>query len=178
MPKTNAKTEAKVNKSKPAAKPVKAQTANTAPKRKPMPNGKSVNAGLDKREPKWSDRRVALVKAMRALGAVNFTTAVTAEDIAKKMGNVDGIKMIDRVDLVKIILDVYRTAELLHNGFAESCRHEGERGLRYFLTKKGQTTTFPAKEAAEKPAKEEKAAPKKKVSKPAKPEPGAQADAG
>lgn len=96
------------------------------------------------------------------------------------MGTVDSIKMIDRVDLVKIILDVYRTSELLHNGFAESCRHEGERGLRYFLTKKGQTTTFPVKEKVEKPAKEDKAdKPVKPVkAKKSKPEPGSQADAG
>lgn len=58
-------------------KPVVAKT-DTAPKRKPMPDGKSVNAQEEKREPKWNERRVALVKAMRALGAVNYTTAVTA----------------------------------------------------------------------------------------------------
>ena len=173
MPKVNIPVEKSTAK-KSATKAIKATKANTKPHRKAMPNGKSVNANLDKREPKWSERRIALVKAMRALGALNYTTAVTAEDIATKMGIVEGIKMKDRIDLVKIILDVYRPSELLHNGFAESCRHEGERGLRYFLTKKGQTTTFPQKEKAEKPAKEDKPVKKAKPKK----EPGAQADAG
>lgn len=117
------------------------QKANTAPKRAPMPNGKSVNASEAQREPVWSDRRVAVVKAMRKLGAVSDSTARTAEEICKSAG-----MAADDVFRVKVILDVYRTNELLHNGFAASCRHEGERALRYFLTKKGQKTTFPTAE--------------------------------
>ncbi len=125
----------------PAAKP------NTAPKSKPMSlDGKSVHSDEPVREPHWSPRRVALIKAMRALGAVNNGTAVTATEVAKKMGTVDGMKMIDRVDIVKIHLDVYRTSELVHNKFAASTKHEGERELRYYLTAKGQKTTFPVKE--------------------------------
>ena len=105
----------------------------------------SVHADQPTREPHWSPRRVKLVEAMRKLGAKSETSAVLAEDIAKAMGTVDGVKMIDRVDLVKIILDVYRTAELIHNGFAASSKHEGDRVLRYYLTKKGMATKFPVK---------------------------------
>jgi hypothetical protein len=134
-------------KDKPAAE-VKEQKAkvgvraSTAPKSLPLSNdGKSVHADLPKREPVWSERRVAVVKGMRKLGAVSESTAKTAIEIAKAAG-------IDQDDVyrVKVILDVYRTNELVHNGFAKSVRYPGERELRYFLTKKGQTTTFPVKE--------------------------------
>jgi hypothetical protein len=104
-------------------------------------DGKSVHADLPKREPVWSERRVAVVKGMRKLGAVSESTAKTAIEIAKAAG----IEQ-DDVYRVKVILDVYRTNELVHNGFAKSVRYPGERELRYFLTKKGQTTTFPVKE--------------------------------
>jgi hypothetical protein len=126
----------------PVAKPKEVHRANTAPKSLPLSNdGKSVHADLPKREPVWSERRVAVVKGMRKLGAVSESTAKTAIEIAKAAG-------IDQDDVyrVKVILDVYRTNELVHNGFAKSVRYPGERELRYFLTKKGQTTTFPVKE--------------------------------
>lgn len=123
---------------------------NTAPKSKPMPNGKSVHHTEPKREPKWNARRIAVVKAMRTLGAVDANNARTAGDIAKKAGSPDGVKLSERVDLVKIILDVYRTSELIHNGFAASTREEGERELRYYLTAKGRSTSFPVKEKAAK----------------------------
>jgi hypothetical protein len=129
------------------AKTAKApKAASKAPKSKPMPDGKSVHATEPKREPVWNSRRIALVKAMRKLGATGQDSARTPEDIAKTMGTVEGIKMTDRVDLIKIILDVYRTAELVHNGFAASTKHEGVRGNVYYLTQKGQKTTFPLKE--------------------------------
>jgi hypothetical protein len=107
--------------------------ANTAPKSRPMPNGESVHAGEAKREVRWSDRRIAVVKAMRKLGAVSQESARTAGEIAKKAG----IKE-DDVAKVKIILDVYRVTELLHNDYAKSYKEEGVRELRYFLTKKGR----------------------------------------
>lgn len=122
--------------------------ASKAPKSKPMPNGQSVHADQPTREPNWNPRRIAVVKAMRALGAIDASTAVTATEVGKKAGTVEGIKLGERVDLVKIILDVYRTSELLHNGFAASVRHEGERELRYYLTAKGKKTDFPQKAAA------------------------------
>jgi hypothetical protein len=146
------KAPAKPRKAKVAKKPAakKASKASkkksTAPKSKPMPDGKSVHATEPKREPKWNPRRIALVKAMRTLGAVDAESARSPEDIAKKMGTVDGIKMAERVDLVKVILDVYRTSELIHNGFAKSCKVEGVRGNCYYLTAKGQSTPMTNKE--------------------------------
>lgn len=125
---------------------------NTTPKSKPMPNGQSVHAGKPQREPNWNARRVAIVKAMRELKATSPTAGRTAAEIAAKAAKKGAPELADRVDLVKVVLDVYRTAELVHNGFAASVRLEGERELRYYLTKKGQTTTFPAKAKAEKAA--------------------------
>lgn len=121
---------------------------STAPLRKPMSNdGRSVNADEPKLGVKWTEFRVACVKAMRALGATSEAHAVTAEAIGKKMGKVkdkDGnvVDFNERIDKVKIYLDVYRTSELLHNDYAKSTRHEGERGLKYYLTPKGIKTDF------------------------------------
>lgn len=109
---------------------------------------KSVKSGEPTREPNWSPRRVAIVKAMRALGADGPTSAASAEDIMAKASKA-APELADRVDLVKIVLDVYRTSELLHNGFAKSVKHEGERGLRYYLTAKGMKTEFPQPKKAE-----------------------------
>lgn len=139
----------------------KSTKVNTAPKSKPMPNGKSVKALEPTREPNWTPRRVAVVKAMRAMGATGATGAVTAEDISVKAAKA-APELADRVDLVKIILDVYRTSELLHNGFAKSVKHEGERGLRYYLTAKGMKTEFPQIKEGKK-AKPEKSNKAKKV---------------
>lgn len=151
-PKAKPATKGKVVKGK--GKPAK---ANTAPKSKPMSNdGRSVHADLPTREPKWNDRRRNVVLAMRNLGATTGKDAATAEMIAKAAGSLKGspeLKGEDGPRLVKIILDVYRTAELIHNGFAASTRHEGDRALRYYLTAKGKTTKFPEK----KPAKADKA---------------------
>lgn len=136
---------------KPATKKGKASKAkaNTAPKSKPMSNdGKSVHADLPTREPLWNDRRKNIVVAMRNLGANDAKSAVTAAQIAKAAGSLKGspeLKGDNGVFLTKIILDVYRTAELLHNGFAQSTRHEGDRELRYYLLAKGKNTKFPAK---------------------------------
>jgi hypothetical protein len=94
----------------------------------------SVHAGEPQRVIVWSDRRIAVVKAMRKLGCKSPETAKTAGEIAKKAGMPD-----DEVFRVKVILDVYRTNELLHNGYAQSYREEGSRELRYYLTRKGQT---------------------------------------
>lgn len=122
--------------------------ANTAPKSKPMPDGKSVHADEPKREPVWNPRRTAVVKAMRQLGCVDNQTGQTATVIAAKAAKMGAPELAgeDGPRLVKIILDVYRTNELIHNGFASSYRDSGERELRYFLTAKGRKTEFPQKE--------------------------------
>lgn len=120
---------------------VKATKANTAPKSKPMPNGESVHAHLPTREPVWNARRVAVVKALRKLRATSEPSARTAAEIASASGLKDDTK--PAIWRVRIVLDVYRATELVHNGFVRTVR-EG-RELKYYLTKAGQTTMFPAK---------------------------------
>jgi hypothetical protein len=153
MTKSTKSEQGKGNKgNKPVVKPSekgKGNKGNTAPKSKPMPNGQSVHADQPVREPNWTPRRVAVVKAMRQLGATSEDKAVTADAIAAKAAKLGAPELKDRVDFVKIILDVYRTSELLHNGFAKSTRVEGVRGLSYYLTGKGVKTTFPVPDKKE-----------------------------
>lgn len=159
---TKAKPKAKV-KAKPNAK-AKAK-ASTKPKkgtgkRRVRAEGeRSVNSNEPQREPVWNDRRKAIVMSLRKLGAVSATSAVTASKIAEtacKMKEFPGAKILgDKTDtshgpkglwFTKWHLSPSLTNELYHNGFVESTRIEGERELVYFLTSKGKTTKFPAKE--------------------------------
>jgi hypothetical protein len=122
--------------------------------RSPMPGGKSVHADEPKKEVNWTPRRVAIVRAMRKLSADSEENARTAGEIslvARK--DKSAPELADESDygahgpkgvyLVKVALDVYRTTELLHNGYAASTRHAGERELRYYLTESGLATDFP-----------------------------------
>lgn len=113
----------------------------------------------------WSDRRIAVVKAMRSLGAVSAAEAVPAGKIVEK-AKFDGLD----IKTCKIHLDVYRGNELLAHGFAKSIKHEGSRELSYYLTAAGKNIDF-AKETTK--AKKEKTAKtaKKKAPKAPKAEP-------
>ena len=82
----------------------------------------------------WSDRRVAIVKALRKLRAFGLDTARTAMEISTSSG-VD-------TKLVKHHCDVYLGAELVKQGYVESIRNEGVRELSYYLTSKGRETDF------------------------------------
>lgn len=140
-----------------ATKPAAKKEAPAKPEAKPVKvEGTSVHANEPTREPNWSDRRKAVVLAMRELGGTGITTALTAEAIADKAAKLGAPELATKnekgVFYTKIMLDVYRTNELVHNGFVATCKVEGERALRYYLTPKGRTTKFPA---AVKPAKEE-----------------------
>jgi hypothetical protein len=150
------------------AKPTTGKKAPVAKKG----GGRSVKADEPTREPVWNDRRTNIVKAMRALGAVDKKTAVTAGKIGEKANTfpkadpADWVDLVERVDLAKIVLDVYRTSELVHNGFVASVREDGERELRYYLTTKGQKTAFPQPVKKDKPVaagKKETAVDKKKA---------------
>lgn len=154
-PKPKAKKDNKPeNKGKGKDKKADKPKANTAPKSKPMPDGRSVHADEPVREPKWSDRRKNIVLAMRKLGATGVTSAVGADaiaDAAAKLGSKE-LKGDKGILLTKIVLDVYRTNELVHNGFALTVKQEGTRALHYYLTQKGRNTKFP--EAAKSASKE------------------------
>ena len=83
-----------------------------------------------KRPIKWSETRVAVVKALRKLGAIDENTARVAGEISAKSG-VDAVK-------VKIHCDVYRGNELIKHGFVKSVRPDGSRELAYYLTAAGR----------------------------------------
>jgi hypothetical protein len=134
--KSTKKTSAKKTASKSKASPKKAPAKKKTYKDKGM-TAKEMHAERASKPIVWSERRIAVVKAMKQLGAKNASTAVSAEDILKasKLKNVD-------VKTIKVHLDTYRGAELLAQGYAKSVRHEGQRALSYFLTAKGVKAKF------------------------------------
>lgn len=124
-PKSKSATPKKAAANKPkaaAAKPTpkKADTATVAPK------GRSV--GETDKTP--AQRRMAVIKAMRGLGAVSATTSVTADRLATKCG-------MTRFDVYG---QLYHTNHLQRDGFVKQVQMEGVRGLSYHLTAKGQKT--------------------------------------
>lgn len=144
---TEAKTGQKI--SKKAANPKKTTkkrgTKKSAPAKKKKTKfpktkvltGKAHQADLASKPIVWNDRRQAVVKAMRKLGAISASTARPAEDIAKK-ANFKGLDVVK----VKLHCDVYRGSELIKQGFANSTREEGSRSLLYYLTAKGKSVKF------------------------------------
>jgi len=130
---------------------------------------RSKHADEDQREGgvKMTPRRVALLKAMRMMKAFDETSAVTVAEVAVRAAKIKGgeefgddSEYCGRAHkgnyLASTHLDCYRTAELIHNGLAESCRVEGNKGLSYFLTRKGQNCDLTVEAPAPK-AKGEKA---------------------
>jgi hypothetical protein len=96
---------------------------------------KSKHAELPQREVVWSDRRVAIITAMRELKAVSPETAVTAGVIAARAG-------IENVKYVKVACDCYRQQELHHNAYVKGVRLAGQRELVYYLLPRGKTCTM------------------------------------
>jgi hypothetical protein len=128
-----------------AAKPTPAPKKGTgkakptpAPKA-PSPGPKKPGSGTPKGEEttekkekvfKWSPKRVAIVKAMRELGATKATLAKLAEEIAAKAG--EGIRDQD----VKHYC--YKDNDLVTNGYvAVSFVPDSGRRIAYYLTPKG-----------------------------------------
>jgi len=75
-----------------------------------------------------TQRRLAVIKAMRKIGAVSATTAATADLLAEKSG-------LTRFDVYG---QLYHANPLQKNGFVKQVQVEGVRGLSYHLTAKGQ----------------------------------------
>jgi len=131
-------TETAAVKTPKAKKPAKAAS-------KPAPKAATPRAPGEVR---WTPRRIAVVTALRQLGATSAGNAKTAGEIHARAVKAKGVpELADAapyhghgpkgVYLVKVCLDQYKPAELLATGYAASCKLEGERELRYYLTAKG-----------------------------------------
>lgn len=158
--KTKAKTAKTSTKSTGKAKnKSKAVVKKTGKRRMRAEGQRSVNENEPQREPVWNDRRKAIIMALRKLGAVNASSGVVASkiaDTASKMKEFPKAKVLgDKTEtshgpkgiwFTKWHLSPSLVNELHHNGFVQSTRVEGEREMVYFLTAKGKTTKFPAKE--------------------------------
>lgn len=86
----------------------------------------------------WGPKRIAIVRAMRALGAYGLDSARSAEDIAEEAG------ILRKQDVVHYN---YKDNELVMYGYVVCLPPgtiEGQKGLAYFLTEKGQTCSLPS----------------------------------
>lgn len=77
------------------------------------------------------ERRLAVVIALRKMGATGEKAARTADELAAKTG-------LSRFDVYG---QLYHTHKLQKEGFAKQCEVEGVRGLSYYLTAKGFKAT-------------------------------------
>ncbi len=75
----------------------------------------------------WNERRIAIVKALKALKAVSGPDAQTAEKVAEKAG----------VETQDVKHFCYKRNELCTQGYTSTASLEGTRLLGYFLTEKG-----------------------------------------
>lgn len=134
------------------SKTTKTATSTKATKVNASANGEKPAV----REPHWSDRRKAVVLAMRKLNATSANNGATISEIAAAAAKLGAKELADDSEycgrkhkgefLTFVCLDAYKTAELVYNGFAASNKVDGERGLRYYLTAKGKTTKMVNKE--------------------------------
>lgn len=115
----------------------KAATKKAATKPAPKAEAKSKAAeGESRRTVNGTDksvgeRRLAVVIALRKMGATSEKAARTADELAAKTG-------LSRFDVYG---QLYHTHKLQKEGFARQCEVEGVRGLSYYLTAKGAKAT-------------------------------------
>lgn len=140
---TAKKTKVKKASPKKPAKKKKVTNKKTAKKKKGASylaqglTAKEMHAKAAKRPIVWNERRIAIVKALRSLKAVNGKYAVTADKVSTRA------KIKDlTIKEVKRHCDVYRGTELVKHGYVVSTRREDSRELFYYLTDKGAKTDF------------------------------------
>ena len=132
--------KAKAGVRKPAAKPAaavatpKAKVAKAGGKKTKADskaNGASRRTVGEKAKGKAPERRLAVVVALRKLGALSEKMARTADDVAAKSG-------LTRFDVYG---QFYHTHRLQTEGYVKQCEVDGVRGLSYYLTAKGAKAT-------------------------------------
>lgn len=83
----------------------------------------------------WSPKRVALIRALRALGAVGAENGRSKKEVALKSG----------LPLNEVGHFLYKDNDLCTSGFVRYIKNlEGVRGGAYFLTQKGATVKLPS----------------------------------
>jgi hypothetical protein len=145
-------------KAKPESKKAPAKPAKkAAPKEEKPVNGKSKKTPAEKVEktaerPDRSaadapvtDRRIAVVKALRKMNATKATVAVSIGDLAAKLGYTHH-------DVYCLVFHQY---PLVVEGFVALATTEEKRGLQAYLTAKGLKTDFSVYPFVKKPAAKE-----------------------
>src|SRR5262245_23136483 len=84
----------------------------------------------------WSEKRIAILKAMKALGAIGPGNGKTADEIAKKAGPKFTKEHVKHV--------CYKDEPLAKLGYVSPEKAEGESILRYTLTTKGKNVDLKA----------------------------------
>lgn len=111
-------------------------TQKTTKKSKPAVNAATqetttkVKINRSMAEAPVKERRDHLVKALRKLQAVNSGTAVSINDLAKKLG----------YTAYDVYCLTYHKYPLAVQGFIKTAKHEGNRITMVYLTSKGQKT--------------------------------------
>lgn len=116
-------TPEKKGKATPKAGPGAAATPKTAPAHKPG-------------EFRWTDKRVAIVKALRALKANGELNARTSLEIQAQAG--------EEISLNDVKHYLYKDNDLVTEGYTGCVKGlEGLKGIGYFLTEKGRAVKLP-----------------------------------
>ncbi len=113
---------------KPKAKPA-AKKASTGPAKKTAAS--PVKQDRSAADVPVAQRRLALVKLLRKLGATKATTARQVSELAGKLGYTN----------YDVYCLAYHTYFLAEAGIVKTCVQEGERGLGVYLTAKGVKAT-------------------------------------
>lgn len=115
-------------KAKPAAKAKPAPAKKAAPvKAKPAVKAKQETTDDPKTKAiRWSEKKVALLAALNKLNATNSGSAVTPEKIASTSKG-------------KALTTLNPSFDLTQQGYIGAAKHEGQTGLCWYITSKGQT---------------------------------------
>lgn len=114
----------------PTATPRVEKKAPPVEKGKAAPEKKAPAPRKPAGEFRWTEKRVLIVKALRALKANGELNARSCEDVQAKAG--------DEITLQDVKHYLYKDNDLATNGFTGCIKgREGIKGIGYFLTEKG-----------------------------------------
>ncbi len=117
--------------SKPAAKPAKKAPTKATPAKKAAANGTARKADRGMADVPAADRRLALVKLLRKVGATSSAAARPVGVLAEKLG----------YTAYDVYCLAYHKYHLAAEGIVKTTTVEGQRGLSVYLTAKGAKAT-------------------------------------